>query len=168
MNCASSNFAAWHMTLMRATAQVLGFCAPLFGQSVLNLLTPDVEREVLPACRHFGLGCLAYSRLAEAVLAGRGRGSRRDLPTWRGAALICRSGWRRGSSLVSTRLAPLGAAISCLGARNDGTSVVVGPRTLEQFAGALDAVVRGISPEVIRAVAAPWAGPGEAPEAYSC
>ncbi|MEW6745544.1 MAG: aldo/keto reductase family protein [Planctomycetota bacterium] len=44
---------------------------PCSNQPPFNLLERSIELDVLPACRQFGLGVLAYSPLAQGVLTGK-------------------------------------------------------------------------------------------------
>jgi len=53
------------------TAAALGVPAPVTNQPCYNLLTRDLEADVLPACRRHGLGTLAFSPLAQGVLTGK-------------------------------------------------------------------------------------------------
>ncbi len=39
-------------------------------QSIYNLVVRDVEREVLPAARHYGLGLIPWSPLLGGLLGG--------------------------------------------------------------------------------------------------
>mgnify|MGYP000150224798 CR=1 FL=1 len=43
------------------------------AQNLYSLLERDVEREVLPACEHFGLGFLPFFPLASGLLSGKYR-----------------------------------------------------------------------------------------------
>lgn len=54
-----------------AVASRLGANAPVSEQPPYNLLNRGIEAEVIPACRKHGLGLLAFSPLAQGVLAGK-------------------------------------------------------------------------------------------------
>jgi voltage-dependent potassium channel beta subunit len=54
-----------------AVARRLGASAPVSEQPPYNLLQRGVEAEVVPACGKHGLGVLAFSPLAQGVLAGK-------------------------------------------------------------------------------------------------
>ena len=62
---ASSNFAGWNIAQAQETAARHGLMGLVSEQSIYNLLTRDVELEVLPATRHYGLGFLAWAPLHE-------------------------------------------------------------------------------------------------------
>jgi aryl-alcohol dehydrogenase-like predicted oxidoreductase len=68
-----SNFAGWqvadaHWTAMNA--RLRGFVSL---QNEWSLLSRAIETEVVPACRHFGLGILPYFPLASGLLTGKVR-----------------------------------------------------------------------------------------------
>jgi len=59
----ASNYAAWQLMQMLETASIV--------QPMYNLLARDVERELLPMCRKFGLEVLVYNPLAGGLLTGK-------------------------------------------------------------------------------------------------
>ena len=66
-----SNYAAWQM------CQALCLCdrrdlAPVVSAQIMwNLLARDVERELIPFCREFGVATMAYNPLAGGLLTGK-------------------------------------------------------------------------------------------------
>ncbi|WP_150307311.1 aldo/keto reductase [Planctomonas psychrotolerans] len=66
----SSNFAGWHIATAQAEAAKRNFVGLVSEQSIYNLLTRDVELEVLPAAQHFGLGIIPWSPLQGGLLGG--------------------------------------------------------------------------------------------------
>lgn len=46
-------------------------CPPISNQPPYNMLQPEIEREILPACAHRGLGQLVFSPLAQGLLTGK-------------------------------------------------------------------------------------------------
>jgi len=52
-------------------AKELGAAPPVSNQPPYSLLNRDIEAEVVPACRRYGLGILPYSPLAQGVLTGK-------------------------------------------------------------------------------------------------
>lgn len=68
-----SNFAGWQIADAAWTARERG-CTPFVtAQNHYSLLERTVRHEVLPACRHFGLGMLPYFPLASGMLTGKYR-----------------------------------------------------------------------------------------------
>ena len=66
----SSNFAGWDIATACQTAARRGFLGLVSEQSVYNLARRAVELEVIPACRHYGLGLIPWSPLDRGLLAG--------------------------------------------------------------------------------------------------
>ncbi|KIY69966.1 Aldo/keto reductase [Cylindrobasidium torrendii FP15055 ss-10] len=66
-----SNFAAWEV------AEVVGICKannwvqPKIYQVMYNAITRDMETELLPCCRKFGLRIVSYNPLAGGLFAGK-------------------------------------------------------------------------------------------------
>lgn len=65
----SSNFAGWDIATAQAAAQSR-YCMGLVSEQTLyNLTTRTVELEVIPACRHLGVGLLPWSPLGRGCWA---------------------------------------------------------------------------------------------------
>src|SRR6202046_4938837 len=68
----SSNFAGWHIAKAQAAAARRHFMGLVSEQSHYNLLTRQIELEVLPAAGDYGLGVIPWSPLASGLLGGVG------------------------------------------------------------------------------------------------
>jgi aryl-alcohol dehydrogenase-like predicted oxidoreductase len=68
-----SNISGWQLADAAHTALAGGRAAFISAQNHWSLLERDVEREVVPAARHFGLGVLPYFPLANGLLTGKVR-----------------------------------------------------------------------------------------------
>ena len=69
-----SNFAAWKIMEALWISSEKGLAPFVCTQSQFNLLNRfEVEPELMPLCREFGLGIMAYSPLAIGLLTGRFR-----------------------------------------------------------------------------------------------
>src|ERR1700734_3389200 len=66
----SSNFAGWHLAQANDTAAARGFFGLVSEQSIYNLLTRDIELEVLPAAIEYGVGVIPWSPLDGGLLGG--------------------------------------------------------------------------------------------------
>jgi aryl-alcohol dehydrogenase-like predicted oxidoreductase len=66
-----SNLPAWQIATAQLTARQLGLDAFISCQDEYSLLLRDVERELVPAMQHLGLGLLPYYPLASGVLSGK-------------------------------------------------------------------------------------------------
>jgi len=65
----NSNFTGWQVADADWTAS--GGSRFVSAQNLYSLLERDVEKEVLPACEHFGLGFLPFFPLASGLLTGK-------------------------------------------------------------------------------------------------
>ena len=81
-----SNFAGWQLVDAQWTARSLGLTELTSTQEEYSLLNRDIEREVLPAIEHLGLGLLPYYPLASGLLTGKYRRGRPAPPGTRLAA----------------------------------------------------------------------------------
>lgn len=66
-----SNFRGWRIAEAVHMARQLNMPAPVVCQPYYNLLNRQPEVEVLPACRHHGIGVVPYSPIARGVLTGQ-------------------------------------------------------------------------------------------------
>ena len=68
-----SNYPAWRLGEALATADRLGITGYASVQPRYNMLYREIETELLPLCRHRGLGVLVYNPLAGGLLSGKYR-----------------------------------------------------------------------------------------------
>jgi aryl-alcohol dehydrogenase-like predicted oxidoreductase len=66
----SSNFAAWDIATACQEASKRGLTGLSSEQSIYHLNNRMLELEVIPACRHYGLGLIPWSPLGGGLLAG--------------------------------------------------------------------------------------------------
>ncbi len=66
----SSNFAGWHIAQAQEAAAGRHYNGLVSEQSIYNLLTRNVELEVIPAAQHYGLGLIPWSPLHGGLLGG--------------------------------------------------------------------------------------------------
>ncbi|HEY6419461.1 MAG TPA: aldo/keto reductase [Candidatus Binataceae bacterium] len=69
----NSNFAGWQLADAAWISRSHGFAPYVSAQNQYNLLDRRIERELVPACRHFGVGILPYFPLASGFLTGKYR-----------------------------------------------------------------------------------------------
>ena len=109
-----------------------------------SLLERGAEREVLPACRQFGLGVLVWSPLASGFLSGKYRRGQAQpegarLTAWKDT--MKRIGQERAFDLLDVldrvakrRQATMAqTAIAWLLAKKEVSTVILGARTIEQL-----------------------------------
>jgi aryl-alcohol dehydrogenase-like predicted oxidoreductase len=168
----SSNFAGWHIAQAQGEARARHFMGLVCEQSVYNLSNRMVELEVLPACRAFGLGFVAYSPLGGGLLGGvlsKEREGRRASPGMQETVDRRRSQLETWEGLCSELgEQPADVALAWLLHNPVLTAPIVGPRTIAQLEGALHALSITLDDELLQKLDAIWPGPGgEAPEAYA-
>ncbi len=115
-----------------------------------SLAVRDAEREMIPACRAFGLGVLVWSPLASGLLSGkydrttRPEGSR--LASWGDSWK--RMATERNFAVIDVLRAiaavhettPAAVALAWLLTRPETSSIILGARTTDQLAGNLAAL----------------------------
>ena len=91
-----SNFSGWQISDAEWTAKSAGLNRFATAQNLYNLLDRRLEREVIPACKHYGIGILPYFPLASGMLTGK---YHRGEPPAQGTRL---SAWgERGAAALS-------------------------------------------------------------------
>jgi aryl-alcohol dehydrogenase-like predicted oxidoreductase len=169
----SSNFAGWHIAQANETAARRGSLGLVSEQSHYNLLVRTPELEVLPACRHYGVGMIPWSPLSQGLLGGvLGED---DTARRRSAVALKRieklrpqlEKWEALCAELGE--APAAVALAWLLQQDGVTCPIIGPRTMEQFDGAsLRALDVTLSAESLQAIDRIFPGPGgTAPEAYA-
>jgi aryl-alcohol dehydrogenase-like predicted oxidoreductase len=140
-----SNFDARQL---REAARALGDVPLCSVQPEYNLLRRGVERDLLPACRELAVGVLAYSPLAEGLLAGRPSPPDSRIPRRVRDAL---QGVLR--PLAEARGVPMATvALAWLTARPGVTAAVAGASTTDQLDGLVAALSLELEPEECRAL----------------
>ncbi len=165
----SSNFAAWNIAQANERADARGFLGLVSEQSKYSLLVRDIELEVVPACRDYGVGILCWSPLGGGPLAGSlrgGSGGRRE-----GANISDHERERLGEYYeLCDQLGeePANVALAWLLHNPVVTAPIIGPRTVEQLESALRAVEISLDDDVMSRLDSLFPGPGDqAPEAYA-
>ncbi len=147
-----SNVRGWRIAEMVRIAAQLGVPQPVVCQPYYNLLNRMPEVEILPACRHYGIGVASYSPIARGVLTGKyppgiqpdpatraGRADKRITETeFRQESLVIAQKLDQHARARGTTLAQF--ATAWVLANPIVSSVIAGPRTLAQWQDYLPAV----------------------------
>lgn len=148
-----SNFRGWRIAEIMRLCRELNMPGPVVCQPYYNLLNRQPEVEVLPACAHYGIGVVPYSPIARGVLSGKyapgakpaegtraGRGDKRIMETeFREESLAIAQALKAHCDKKKTKLSHF--ATAWVLANKAVSSVIAGPRTLDQwtdYLGALD------------------------------
>jgi aryl-alcohol dehydrogenase-like predicted oxidoreductase len=168
----SSNFAGWDVATASLIARGRKFPGLVSEQSLYNLAERTVELEVLPACRHYGVGVIPWSPLAGGLLGGAlqkvSEGRRAD-PEKLAEIEKHRPQLEKYEALCSSLgQPPATVALAWLLQRPGVAAPIIGPRTVAQLDGALPALELTLSAETLKQLDEIWPGPGgEAPNAYA-
>jgi aryl-alcohol dehydrogenase-like predicted oxidoreductase len=168
----SSNFAGWHIALACETARKHKMLGLVCEQSKYSLACRNVELEVLPACRNYGLGVIPWSPLDGGILGGvlqkieKGRRAQDHVQKRLDKMRPQLEAWEKLCADVGHKPADL--ALAWLVSNPAVTAPIIGPRTMDQLTGSPTALNIKIDDALRLRLDAIWPGPGgEAPEAYA-
>jgi len=168
----SSNFAGWDIATACQEAARRGRTGLVSEQSIYNLENRMLELEVIPACRHYGMGLLPWSPLAGGFLGGaleKHDGGRRTEENFAARVESKRAQLQRWEDLCR-RIGhpPAEVALAWLLHNPVVTAPIIGPRTVEQLESSVRAAAIELDAETLKALDEIFPGPGgEAPGAYA-
>jgi aryl-alcohol dehydrogenase-like predicted oxidoreductase len=171
----SSNFAGWHIAQANDTAAARGFFGLVSEQSIYNLLTREIELEVLPAAIDYGVGVIPWSPLEGGLLGGvlrkersAGEGRRRLAGRARETLEQHREQIARYEDLCDELgEEPANVALAWLLHQEGVTGPIIGPRTLAQLDDAQRAVTLELDDDVLKRLDDLFPGYRPAPEHYA-
>ena len=168
----SSNFAGWHIAQAQEAAHRRNFTGLVSEQSIYNLLTRDVELEVLPAAQHYGLGVIPWSPLHGGLLGGVLRKERDGKRRLEGRARDTLETNRAQIEQFEDFAGELGhepgdVALGWLLHQPAVTAPIVGPRTMEQLDAAIRALDVHLDEKALNTLDEIFPGHKTAPEDYA-
>jgi aryl-alcohol dehydrogenase-like predicted oxidoreductase len=168
----SSNFAGWHIAKAQGVAARRNFMGLVSEQSHYNLLTRQIELEVLPAAEDHGLGVIPWSPLASGLLGGVVRkereGSRRYGDNVKRTLETKRPQLEAYEDLCDEiGEEPGTVGLAWLLTRPAVTGPIVGPRTPEHLDSAVHAVDVTLDDKVLTRLDEIFPGHKTAPEDYA-
>lgn len=138
-----SNFRPWKIAEMVRVADRLGVARPVACQPYYHLLNRTAEADTLPACRHFGFGVVPYSPLGRGILTGKYRGGTPEgSRAARGDKRFMEAEFHPETLAQAAKMAdyadgrqrePGSLAINWLLANEAVTSVLIGPKSVDQL-----------------------------------
>jgi aryl-alcohol dehydrogenase-like predicted oxidoreductase len=168
----SSNFAGWDIATACQEASKRGLMSLSSEQSIYHLNNRMVELEVIPACRHYGLGLIPWSPLGGGLLGG----ALQKLESGRRTSQDALEEIHKNRSKLEQYEAlckgigesPATVALAWLLHNPIVSAPIIGPRTLEQLESALRATEITLEEGTLKKLDEIFPGPGgEAPEAYA-
>ena len=166
------NFAGWHLAQAQAAAAARNLLGLVSEQSIYNLAVREIELEVVPAARHYGLGILLWSPLGGGLLGGvlwKKRGSRRRVE---GRARDTLERHRDQVQAYEEYAAELGhepgdLALAWLLHQPAVTAPIIGPRTRQQLEASVRALEVQLDDDALARLDEIWPGYRPAPEHYA-
>jgi aryl-alcohol dehydrogenase-like predicted oxidoreductase len=140
-----SNYRGWRIAEVVGICAELGVARPIVCQPNYNAMNRMPEVEILPACDYYGMGVVPYSPLARGVLTGKylpGAAPPADSRVARKDQRMLETDFRTESIMMATQikahaakkgLTPTQFAVAWLLRNKIVSSVIGGPRTLEQW-----------------------------------
>ena len=168
----SSNFAGWHIADAQAAAARRNYLGLVSEQSLYNLLVRDIEREVIPAAQHHGLGLIPWSPLQGGLLGGVLRKDRDGRRRLEGRAKDAVAEHRQQIEQYEDFADELGhepgdVALAWLLHQPAVTAPIVGPRTMDQLTAGLRALDVRLDEKALARLDEIFPGYQTAPEDYA-
>ncbi|MFT5423522.1 MAG: aryl-alcohol dehydrogenase-like predicted oxidoreductase [Phycisphaerales bacterium] len=168
----SSNFAGWQIATANSEAKRLGQVGLVSEQSLYNLDARTIEMEVIPACRHSGMGLIPWSPLAGGMLGGvlakidSGRRTTDNMLKKIESKRPQLEAWENFCKELGEH--PADVALAWLLANPVVTAPIIGPSRMDQLTGSIHATEITLSTETMAKLDEIFPGPGgEAPMAYA-
>ena len=139
-----STHPAWQVMEALMVSEKYGYAKYILEQSPYNLLDRRIENELVPLCKAYGLGILAWAPMAMGVLLGR-YSSAKDYPEDSRAALrggiyaerVTEKGIEVGDRFVQmakeTGISPAQLSILWVKDQDGITAPLIGPRSVKQL-----------------------------------
>jgi len=168
----SSNFAAWNLAEAYYKAKERHSLGIVSEQSIYSLRNRNIELEVIPACKAFGIGLIPWSPLGGGILCGvlekakEGRRTREPLQKSVEKLRLQIESYENLCKEINQK--PADVALAWVLNNPVVTSPIVGPRTVQQIEENIKTLEIKLSEEMLKKLDEIWPGPGnQAPEAYA-
>jgi aryl-alcohol dehydrogenase-like predicted oxidoreductase len=147
-----SNYRGWRIAEVVHLCREMGIDRPVVCQPYYNAMNRQPENDILPACRYYGIGVVPYSPLARGVLTGKyakGEAPPAETRAGRKDKRILETEFRAESLEIARRLrahaekkglTAVDYAVNWVLNNRIVSSVIAGPRTLEQWQGYVGAI----------------------------
>ncbi|MDQ1608542.1 MAG: hypothetical protein QOE16_1274 [Microbacteriaceae bacterium] len=168
----SSNFAGWHIATAQAEARRRNYTGLVSEQSIYNLLTRDIELEVIPAAQSNGLGIIPWSPLHGGLLGGVLRKEREGKRRLEGRSADALATHRDAIEKYEAFADELGHEPGDIGLawllhQPAVTAPIIGPRTQEQLDAAIRALDVSLDSDALAKLDEIFPGHKTAPEDYA-
>jgi aryl-alcohol dehydrogenase-like predicted oxidoreductase len=167
----SSNFAGWDLAEACESASKRNILGLVSEQSKYNLFNRFIEREVIHACRYYGIGIIPWSPLEGGLLGGVLKGSdrkRRDTDEIKNKLKNNRKKieeWEKFCKELKEE--PANIALAWLMNQTAVTAPIIGPRTSDQLNKSIRAVEIILDEEMLKKLDEIFPPAGIAPQYYA-
>lgn len=163
----SSNLAAWQIADAEWISQTRHLQRFISAQNEYNLINRAAEKELIPACEHYGIGLLPYFPLASGILTGKYR--RGEEPAAGSRIAV----WKMGAQLTEEKfvlvdrllafadergVSAVQVALGALLGQPTVSSVIAGATSVEQLHSNLAALDWVATPEDLTALSRALSG----------
>jgi aryl-alcohol dehydrogenase-like predicted oxidoreductase len=140
-----SNYYGWEIAEIIRLCDQTGTPHPVVAQPMYNLAMRMAENDYLPACEHFGVGVAPFSPLGRGVLTGKyrqGEAPPADSRAGRGDSSLLNRDFQKETfaavdaireHIANRGMTPTDFAVLWVLNNRIVSSVIAGPRTLEQW-----------------------------------
>jgi aryl-alcohol dehydrogenase-like predicted oxidoreductase len=168
----SSNFAGWHIAQANEAATARNFLGLVSEQSIYNLMTREIELEVLPAAIAYGVGVIPWSPLQGGLLGGVLQQEREGRRRLHGRAQETVMRMRDQIEAYENLCHEIGeepgaVALAWLLHQSGVAGPIIGPRTIEQLDSAQRAVTLRLDDKALQRLDTIFPGYRSAPEHYA-
>jgi aryl-alcohol dehydrogenase-like predicted oxidoreductase len=168
----SSNFGGWHIAQANDAARARNFFGLVSEQSIYNLMTREIELEVLPAAIAYGVGVIPWSPLQGGLLGGVLKQEREGRRRLAGRAQETVERMRATIEAYEDLCDEIGeepgvVALAWLLHQDGVTGPIIGPRTIGQLEDAQRAVTVRLDEKVLQRLDVIFPGYRPAPEHYA-
>ncbi|KAG9303625.1 hypothetical protein G9A89_018521 [Geosiphon pyriformis] len=173
-----SNYTSWQVTEIYYLCKQNGYILPTVYQGMVNCITREIEQELLPALRRFGIRFYAYNPLAGGLFAGKFKsqesqveeGSRFDPNTPFGNIYRKRFGQEahfEAYKIIADlgakhNITPIEAALRWINHHSkleptNGDGIIIGASSIEHAQKNLESLEKGPLPEdILQAIDTMW------------
>ncbi|MBU1677233.1 MAG: aldo/keto reductase, partial [Bacteroidetes bacterium] len=167
----SSNFAGWDIATACEEAKRRNLLGLVSEQSKYNLFNRKIEREVIPACKYYGVGIIPWSPLEGGLLGGvlkdvkEGRRSADEIVNKLKINHEQIKKWEKFCNGIGEE--PANVALAWLLHQPGVTAPIIGPRTAQQLETSIQSVQIKLDKNSLDTLDSIFPPAGEAPQYYA-
>lgn len=167
----SSNFAGWDIATANEEAQRRNLLGLISEQSKYNLFNRFIEREMIPACKYYGVGIIPWSPLEGGLLGGvikslgKGRRSKDEIINKLKNNREQIEKWEKFCADFGHD--PANTALAWLINQEGVVAPIIGPRTLQQLESSIEALDINFDKESLSKLDVIFPPAGKSPQYYA-